>query len=139
MQKKAARIAQKKQKVFFVPFAPFRGYPLSKFCPRSTCLMAFTAKHGPPDLRLKRHLIKFSAMIANDIEASRSILTRSGLFRATFGTPLRRHHITLIKDFLFFFGKKESLFTLKTRRFYIRHHSISFWFAWKGGSPDSST
>jgi len=80
-----------------------------------------------------------SAMVADYIKTLWRILACGRLFRTAFGAPLRRHHIPLIEDFLFFFGKKKSLSTLNTRRFYIRHRCISFLLALKGEFADSST
>jgi hypothetical protein len=64
-----------------------------------------------------------AAMVADNVKAFGSIVTSGCLFRAAPGTPLRRHHIALVKHFLLFFGEEKDLLTLNTRNFDIRHRS----------------
>jgi hypothetical protein len=88
--------------------------------------MTFAAQNGASDLRLKRHLIVFAAVVADDLETLRRVFTGRRFFRAAFQAPLRRHHIALVKYFLFLFGEKKDLLTLNTRNFQIRHRIFSF-------------
>jgi len=87
--------------------------------------MAFATEHRSADLRLKRHLIVLTAVVANDLEAFARIITLSGFFRTTLCTPLRRHHVPLVKDLLFLFGEKERLFTLNASGLDVRHGVFS--------------
>jgi hypothetical protein len=83
--------------------------------------MTFTAEYRSPDLGMKRDVIMLPAVIANDVESLRRIISRCGFFSTAFRTTLRRHHITLVKHLLFLFSEQEDLFTLHTRDLYIRH------------------
>lgn len=85
--------------------------------------MAVFAKYRPPNLWLKWDLVALTAMIANYIKPLGRIFPARGAFAATFRTALRRHHISLIKNFLLFFSKKKDLLTLNARCLYIRHFS----------------
>jgi hypothetical protein len=62
-----------------------------------------------------------AAMIAYDVKTLWRIFGPGRLFRAAFRAPLGRHHIALVKHFLFFFREKENFLTLNTRNFNIRH------------------
>jgi hypothetical protein len=89
--------------------------------------MTFFAEHGAPDFRLKRNVVVFAAMIADDGKLSRIITVACRrFFRTTLRASLRRHHIALIKSFLFFFGKKKVFFALNAGNFNIRHRFFSF-------------
>jgi hypothetical protein len=70
---------------------------------------------------LKRNLIVLAAMVADDLEFGRRIIARDGFFRAAFRASLRRHHIALVENFLFFFREKKNFLALDTRDFDIRH------------------
>ena len=85
--------------------------------------MTFAAKYRPADLRLERHLVVFAAVIANYLVSLRRIFALTRLFGAALRTPLRGHHVALIKDLLFFFGEKKSLFTLHADGFNIGHRT----------------
>jgi len=88
--------------------------------------MAFATEHRSTDLRLKRHLIVLAAVVANDLESLPRIITFGGFFRTTLCTPLRRHHVPLVKNLLLLFGEKERLFTLNARGFDVRHGVLSY-------------
>ena len=68
--------------------------------------MTVFAKHRAADLWLKRHRVVLAAMVANDLKSRRSILAERGFFRAALRAPLRRHHVTLVINFLIFFAEK---------------------------------
>jgi len=87
--------------------------------------MAFATENRSADLGLKRHLIVLTAVVANDLESLSSIVTFSRLFRTTLCTPLRRHHVPLVKDLLFLFGEKKRLFTLNASGLNVRHGVLS--------------
>jgi hypothetical protein len=87
--------------------------------------MTFATKYGSANFRLKRYLVVLAAVVANDLEAFSSIVTFSDLFRTTFSTPLRRHHVPLVEDFLLLFGEKERLFTLNASGLDVRHGVLS--------------
>lgn len=83
--------------------------------------MALPAQDRSANFRLKRHLVVPPAVITHDLELSGRILSSRGLLRAAFLAALRRRHITLVKHFLFLFGKQESFFALNANRLDIRH------------------
>jgi len=85
--------------------------------------MAVFAQYVPPDFRLKRNVVVFAAVVADDFKASRRIPCADGrrFFRAAFLTSLRRGHIALVKSFLFLFGKNEIFAALNARNFYVGH------------------
>lgn len=121
---KSEKVSRNKSTGFFT-FSILPFFTLSEANPRFACLMTFLAQNRAPDFRLKWHLVVFSAIIADDFKARWRIFALRRFFRATFRASLRRHHIALIKCFLFFFGKNKSFFTLHTRNFYVRHLLIS--------------
>ncbi len=83
--------------------------------------MAIFAKHRASDFRLKRNVVVFAAMVADDFKAGRRIFPARRFFRATFLASLRRHHISLIKSLLFLFPEKKRFLALHTRNFYVGH------------------
>jgi len=83
--------------------------------------MAFFAEDSAADFRLERHLIVLSAIVADDLKARWCFFTCSRFFCTTFCAPLRRHHITLVKGFLFLFCEQKGLFTLNTRNLNVGH------------------
>ena len=83
--------------------------------------MAFAAKNGPADLRMKRDLVVLAAIVANYVEPFWGFVIHACLLRATFCTTLRRHHVALVKHLLFLFSEQKDLLTLHTRNFYVRH------------------
>ena len=87
--------------------------------------MAFLAEYRASYFGLKRNLIVFTAIVANDLKSCRGALSNGGFLRAAFRAPLRRHHIALIKHLLVFFGKQEDVPALNTRDFYVWHISLS--------------
>jgi len=87
--------------------------------------MTFPAQNRAPDFRLKRNVIVLAAMVADDLKFGRRICSDSRFFRAAFLTSLRLWHISLIKNFLFFFCKKKRLSALHTRNFYVGHRFFS--------------
>jgi len=88
--------------------------------------MTFATQNGAPDFWLKRDVIVLAAMVADNFKLARRIRARRRFFRAAFQASLRRRHISLIKNFLFFFGKNKDFFALNTRDFYVRHRFLSF-------------
>ncbi|MEP6944712.1 MAG: hypothetical protein ABJA02_02260 [Acidobacteriota bacterium] len=64
-------------------------------------------------------------MITNDIEPRWSVLAGCGFFGAALGTPLRRHHVSLIKGFLVFLAKNKDLSALNTWDLGIGHNVTS--------------
>jgi len=70
---------------------------------------------------LERHLVVLAAVVTDDLETLWRILGDCGFFRAAFGAPLRRHHISLVKHLLIFFREHKDVLTLNTRNFYVRH------------------
>jgi len=95
--------------------------------------MALATKHRSPDLWLKWNLIVLTAIVADDLETLRCIVTLTGLLRPAFCAPLRRHHVALVKDLLLLFGEKEGLFTLNARGLYVRHMVVSLYLRIKKG------
>jgi len=89
--------------------------------PRLACGVAFAAQYRPADLGMKRDLVMFSAVVANDIKPLRSLVAGCGFFGPAFCTTLRRHHIALVKHLLLLFSEQKDLLTLHTRNFNIRH------------------
>jgi len=83
--------------------------------------MTIFAQHRASDFRLKRDVIVFAAVVADNIETDGRVFAARRFFRAAFRTPLRRHHIPLVKNSLFFFREKKNVFTLHARHFSIRH------------------
>ena len=83
--------------------------------------MAIATQDGSPDFRLERDLIVLPAIVANYLVSLRCSITLTRFFRPALRTSLRRHHITLVKDLLFFLGEKKGLFTLNARGFDVRH------------------
>jgi len=67
----------------------------------------------------------FAAVVTDDLETLPSVVACSRLFGTAFRTALGSHHIALVKDLLFFFRKKKSLFTLNARCFDVRHINFS--------------
>jgi len=53
--------------------------------------MAIAAKHRTADLWLKRYLIVFAAMVADNLKFLRRVAAGCGLFCSAFMAPLRRH------------------------------------------------
>ncbi len=88
--------------------------------------MTLAAQYGASDFRLKRNLIVLATVVAHDLEASRRVVALACLFRTALGAPLRRHHIALVEDLLFFFSEEKSLPTLNARSFDVRHIFASF-------------
>jgi hypothetical protein len=84
-------------------------------------LMTFFAQHGASYFRLKRNAVVFAAMVADNFETRLSISTSRSFFTAAGRATLRLWHISLIKQFLLFFGKKKNLFTLNAWNFKIGH------------------
>ena len=104
-------------------FSPLTSHFLSESDARFVRLKTIFAQNRTPDFRLKRHMVVFAAMVADNIEPRRSVNARRRFFRAAFSASLRRHHISLIKNSLFFFGVNKHFFTLHARHFSIRHRS----------------
>ena len=87
--------------------------------------MTFATEDRPPDLWLERNLVMLAAVIADDLEPLSGIVAFSRLLRAALSTALRRHHVPLVKDLLFLFGEKESVFTLNASGLNVRHGIFS--------------
>lgn len=97
--------------------------------PRAAGFVTVFAEHRAPDFWLERHGVVASAVIADDLKTLRSILALRSLLRTAFRTPLRLHHVTLVKDLLIFFAKDKNIFALNTRDLDIRHRFLlqKFW------------
>ncbi len=97
--------------------------------PRAAGFVTVFAEHRAADLWLEWHGVVASAIVADDLKTLRRILARSSFLRTASGTPLRLHHVTLIKDLLIFFAKDKYIFALNTRDFDIRHRFLlqKFW------------
>ena len=87
--------------------------------------MTFATEHGSAYLWLERHLVVLPAVVANDLEPFSRIIAVSGFLRTTLSTPLRGHHVPLVKDFLLLFGEKKRLFTLNASGLDVRHGVLS--------------
>ncbi len=83
--------------------------------------MAITTQNRSTDFRLKRNVIVLAAVVANDLEALWRLVTLACFLGPALRAPLRRHHVSLVKDLLLLFGEKEGLFTLNARSFDVRH------------------
>lgn len=83
--------------------------------------MAIFTEDGAPNLWLKRDGVMPSAIIANHFVPFWRIFAKRRLLRPALRTPLRRHHVSLIKDLLIFFAKYKYVLALDTRNFYVRH------------------
>ena len=96
--------------------------------PRAAGFVTVFTEHRAADFWLEGHGIMATAIVADDLKTLWRILPRSGLLRTAFRTPLRLHHISLVKDLLIFFAKDKNIFALNTRDFDIRHRfSSSYW------------
>ena len=84
-------------------------------------LKTFSAQNRTPDFWLKRHGVVLAAVIANYLKTIRRVCAARRFFRAAFQTSLRRRHISLVKNPLFFFGKKKSFTALHASHFNIGH------------------
>ncbi len=93
---------------------------------RTAGLVTFPAKDRTADLWLEWYSIVFSAVIADDLIPRWGVFAKQSLFRSAFRTPLRRHHISLVKYLLVLFGKKKYLLALDTRDLDVRHSVYSF-------------
>lgn len=111
-------------------FEPKTLSPLASFliqfrscmpCSRPIGLMAFFTQNGTADLRLERDRIVLAAVVADDLKTRRCIFAHGRFLRTAFRTTLRRHHISLVKQLLFFLGKKKDLAALYTRYLGIGH------------------
>jgi hypothetical protein len=74
-------------------------------------------------------VVVLAAMVANDLEALRSVGTSSSsrLFRATLCTSLRMHHIVPVKIVLFLFSEPKNVLALNAGNLNIRHGNLSSW------------
>jgi hypothetical protein len=88
--------------------------------------VAFAAQNGATDFGLKRDVIVFAAIVADDFKSARRVFARRRFFRAAFRASLRRRHISLVENFLLFLGKEKDFLALNTRNFNIRHRFFSF-------------
>jgi hypothetical protein len=66
-------------------------------------------------------MVVLAAVVANDLESFWSAIPFTSFFRPALRAALRRHHVSLVKDFLLLFGEKEGLFALNARCFDVRH------------------
>jgi hypothetical protein len=62
-----------------------------------------------------------ATVVANDLKPLWRILGQCCLFRATFRTPLRRHHVALVIKFLVLFGKEKYILALHAWDLNIGH------------------
>jgi hypothetical protein len=70
-------------------------------------------------------VVVFAAVVADDFKSGRRIYAARGFFRAASLTPLRLHHISLIKCLLFLFRENKDFFALHARNFYVGHRFFS--------------
>jgi len=70
-------------------------------------------------------MIVLPTMVAEDLEPFWSVTALGSFFRTAFSAPLRSHHIALVKNLLFLFGEKESLFALNASVLDVRHMIFS--------------
>ena len=111
----------------FFTLSLFTFYCLGYLCPRLAGTVTLLAQNGTADLRLKRHLIVFPAIIANDLKTFWCVRSRCCSLRAAFCAPLRRHHVALVKHFLVLFSEHKNVSTLNTRNLYVGHfHSSNY-------------
>lgn len=101
--------------------------------------MTLATKHGPPDLGLERDLIVSATVITNDLETLRSLIALARFFGAALCTTLGRHHIALVKDFLFLFREQKNFFALHARGFYVRHMGFLLFSQYERAMGNSST
>lgn len=94
--------------------------------------MTVAAENRSSHFGLKRNLIVLAAIVADDLEAFRSVFAFRRLLGAAFRTTLRRHHVALVKDLLLFLGEQESFFTLNARGLDVRHMLSPFTISTKG-------
>ncbi len=90
--------------------------------------MTIFAQNRASGFRLKRNVVVFAAVVADYLKASGCVRARRVIrrfFRAAFLTPLRRHHIALVKSFLFPFGKTKVFAALHARNFHVGHRFFS--------------
>ena len=87
--------------------------------------MALLTQDRPADLRLEGYLIVLAAIVADDLETRRSVVSGGHFLRSALQAALRGCEISLIEGFLFFFSEKKCLFTLHTRSFYIGHRFLT--------------
>jgi hypothetical protein len=92
---------------------------------RAASFETVTTEHRTARLRLEGHLVVFAAVVTNDLKPGRSVISLDGLFGTAARTPLRRHHVSLIKRLLFLLSEDKDLFALNTRYLYIRHDVTS--------------
>ncbi len=97
--------------------------------PRTAGFVTIFTEHRAADFWLEGHGVVASAMIADDLKTLRCILALCSLFGTALRTPLRLHHVTLVKDLLIFFAKDKDIFALNTRDLDIRHRFFiqKFW------------
>ena len=81
----------------------------------------------------------FTAIVTYDLKTLRSVLASRRLFRTALRTTLWGHHVALVKDLLFLFGEKESLFALNARCFDVRHIGFSLKYSEQAGYANHST
>ncbi len=89
--------------------------------PRAAGLVTIFAENGAADLGLERHGVVLAAVVADDLKTCRRVFARRRFFRTALCTPLRRHHVTLVKLLLLFLGENKDLAALNTRYFCIGH------------------
>jgi hypothetical protein len=83
--------------------------------------VTLAAKHCSAHLGLEWHLVVLPAIVANDLESLRRLVTLACFFRPAFRATLWGHHVALVKHFLFLFGKQESLLALNAHCLNVRH------------------
>jgi hypothetical protein len=87
--------------------------------------MTFFTEDCSAHLGLEGDLIVFAAIVANDLKTLWRLFPLCSFFGAALCAPLRCHHISLVKRFLFFLCEHEDLFTLNTRDFNVGHFDSS--------------
>ena len=83
--------------------------------------MTIFAQNRATGFRLKRNVVVFTAVVADDFKSLRCICSACGILWATLRTSLRRRHIVLVKIFLFLLGKNKVFAALHARNFYVGH------------------
>ena len=114
------------QNIFFhSPFIVHHSPLRSEAHPRFAGVKTVSTQNRASDFRLERNVVVLAAVVADDLVFGRRVFRRRRFFRAAARTPLRRHHIALVKNSLLFFREKENILALHTRHFNVRHRVFS--------------
>jgi hypothetical protein len=83
--------------------------------------VAFATQDRASHFWLEGDLVVLAAVVTDYLEALGGILPLARFFRTALCTPLRRHHVALVKDLLFLFSEKERFFALNASGLDVRH------------------